>query len=338
MAAPAAKVVVIGGGTGSPASIRAALYCGYQTTSVVAMADDGGSSGLLRSHTGKLPPGDIRKCLVAMAANQDDPWVQAFRQRYQYLNNHTLGNLVLTALEDATGSLPQAIALCEQLLQARGQVLPSTLDAVDMTGTTRDGTVIVGQSSLCASPTALATASLVGSPRPHPPVLDAIAEADLIVIGPGSLFTSLIAVLLVPGIIAAIKESPARLAYVTPITDHQGETWGLSAAELVETLLAHGLGERLELVIANAAPNTNTKAAGAITAVFNAIGETEIPAASATTRYLSLTDKDVARIAELGPLLICRPLTEPSKPDRHSVTALGAVLREVVEQCLSPRR
>ncbi len=133
------KAVVIGGGTGAPVSIRTLLSLEADVSAVVAMADDGGSTGILREEAGVLPPGDIRKCLAAMAADASDPLTRAFKYRFSFARNHTLGNLMLSALEDATGSFPEAIAICERLLSARGHVYPSTLDKVRLVAETCDG-------------------------------------------------------------------------------------------------------------------------------------------------------------------------------------------------------
>ena len=109
------KAVVIGGGTGAPVSIRTLLSMGVETSAVVAMADDGGSTGILRERAGVTPPGDIRKCICAMAADPEDPLTRAFKYRFPFADNHTLGNLMLSALEDATGEFPQAVQICERL-------------------------------------------------------------------------------------------------------------------------------------------------------------------------------------------------------------------------------
>ena len=149
------KAVVIGGGTGAPVSIRTLLSLEAEVSAVVAMADDGGSTGILREEAGVLPPGDIRKCLAAMAADASDPLTRAFKYRFSFARNHTLGNLMLSALEDATGSFPEAIAICERLLGARGHVYPSTLDKVQLSAETCDGVVLEGQAKACKSTTAL---------------------------------------------------------------------------------------------------------------------------------------------------------------------------------------
>ena len=121
------RAVVIGGGTGAPVSIRTLLSMGLETSAVVAMADDGGSTGVLREEANVTPPGDVRKCLAAMAADPNDPLVRAFKYRFPFAGNHTLGNLMLSALEDAAGSFPEAIAICEKLLDAQGRVYLSLI-------------------------------------------------------------------------------------------------------------------------------------------------------------------------------------------------------------------
>ena len=128
--ARALKAVVVGGGTGAPVSIRTLLSLGVQTSAVVAMADDGGSTGVLREEADVTPPCDIRKCLVAFAKDPADPLVRALKYRFAVARDHALGNLLLAALEDATGSFPEAIAICEKLVDAQGHVYPSTLDHV----------------------------------------------------------------------------------------------------------------------------------------------------------------------------------------------------------------
>ncbi len=154
--ARALKAVVIGGGTGAPVSIRTLLSLGVQTSAVVAMADDGGSTGVLREEADVTPPGDIRKCLVAFAKDPADPLVRALKYRFAVARDHALGNLLLAALEDATGSFPEAIAICEKLVDAQGHVYPSTLDHVVLSAQTQDGRILDGQAVACHSKTALA--------------------------------------------------------------------------------------------------------------------------------------------------------------------------------------
>ena len=186
------KAVVIGGGTGAPVSIRTLLALGVQTSAVVAMADDGGSTGILREEAHVTPPGDIRKCLAAFAADPDDPLTKAFKYRFDFARNHTLGNLMLSALENATGSFPEAIKICGQLLGARGHVYPSTLNNVTLCARTQDGRILRGQAKACKSSTALEQVWLESPEEslPYMEAIRAIRQADIVVLGPGSLFTN----------------------------------------------------------------------------------------------------------------------------------------------------
>jgi uncharacterized cofD-like protein len=334
------KAVVIGGGTGAPVSIRALLSLGVQTSAVVAMADDGGSTGMLREHTGMVPPGDIRKCLVAMAEDSAGVWTRAFKQRFSYVNDHTLGNLMLTALYEASGSFPEAIALCGQLLGARGKVYPSTLESVKLTGRTRDGKHLSGQANICASPTALASVSLEPScPRAFEPALAALREADLIVLGPGSLFTSIIPNLLVPGVLDAIRESAGITVFLCSLADMQGETWGLNAAELVEALLDHGMRGMLDVVVVHQA--SERRSPGWATARFAAVTADMLdvtPAPLGSVRRVLFTPTLAQRIEGQGPLLVIRNLVDPIRPTWHDVVILSEVLEGILEACPSQRK
>lgn len=338
------KAVVIGGGTGAPVSIKTLLSMGIETAAVVAMADDGGSSGLLREHTGAVPPGDIRKCLAAMAAHPDDPFVRAFKYRFDYLNNHTLGNLILTALADTTSSFPEAIRICEGLLQAKGHVYPSTLENVVLVGRTRDGRSIRGQANIGKSDTALETVHLTPSaPAPYPPALDAIREADLIVLGPGSLFTSIIPNLLVPGIVDAIRESNARTVFLCSLADMQGETWGLDSAEHVTALLEHGMRGLLDVVVIHHYHSGHTE--GNVTAAFAAVTGGATPTdrdkrtrAPGSIRHVAIDKVIAARIESQGPAILARDLVDPLRPTWHDPQALHDVFEGVLSSCPSPQR
>ena len=343
------RAVVIGGGTGAPVSIRTLLSMGVRTSAVVAMADDGGSTGILREEADVTPPGDIRKCIAAMAADPEDPLTRAFKYRFSFARNHTLGNLMLSALEDACGSFPQAIEICERLLRARGHVYPSTLERVYLEAVTRDGRTIEGQAVACHSRTALERVSLRsdGPIRPYEPALAAIREADLVVLGPGSLFTSIIPTLLVPGVAEAIRESKAATLFVCSLADMQGETWGLTAKEHVEALLAHGMEGALDYVLVHSPEplRPDNMASG----VFNAatgndadrspIGQMGDLELSGRIRPVRITYQDVRAIQESGgPLMVVRNLVDPMHPTWHSPTALREAFAGVIRLCRSRQR
>ena len=246
----------MGGGTGAPVSIRALLSLGFDTSCVVAMADDGGSTGILRNLPGVSAPGDVRKCIVAFA-DDANPTVakreRLFRMRLNAPGRHVVGNLILAGYERKTGSFAQAIEACERLLQARGRVIPSTYDPVTLSGIDVQGWQVAGQWDICHSSDPMAHVFLRGTenPAPNPEALDAIKKADLIVLGPGSMFTSIVPNLLVPGIADAIRASRATVAFVCPLADAQGETRGMNVADYVAAMERHGLSGRLDAVIVN---------------------------------------------------------------------------------------
>ncbi|MEG0476445.1 MAG: YvcK family protein [Raoultibacter sp.] len=344
------RAVVIGGGTGAPVSIRTLLSMGIETSAVVAMADDGGSTGILREEANVTPPGDIRKCLAAFAADPNDPLTRAFKYRFEFANNHTLGNLMLSALEDATGSFPEAIDICEKLLGACGHVYPSTLDKVTLCARTRDGAVLQGQARACHSQTALDRVWLEqpGTCSAYEPAAAAIRAADIIVLGPGSLFTSIIPNLLVPGIIDAIAASAGKAVFVCSLADMQGETWGLSASEHVDALMDHGMDGLVDYVLVHTPHPLRPE--GGVAESFNAAcgegaaaGASTLDAASKETlagriRPVALNYTAAHYIQSLGPVVIARDLVDPQRPTWHDPQALRDAFAGVIKLCRSRQR
>ena len=345
----ALRAVVIGGGTGAPVSIRTLLSLGVTTSAVVAMADDGGSTGVLREEADATPPGDIRKCLVAFAKDPADPLVRALKYRFAVARDHALGNLLLTALEDACGSFPEAIAVCERLVDAQGHVYPSTLDHVVLSARTCDGRVLDGQAVACHSRTALESVWLAGedgrAPRPFEPALQAIREADLIVLGPGSLFTSIIPNLLIPGVVDAIRESRGRVLFVCALADVQGETWGLTAREHFEALAAHGMEGLVDYMLVHS--KVPLRAESPATGSFAAISGADLEHASTSdlndtqlirgVRPISISYADMLAIQARGPIVISRNLADPERPTWHSPFALRDAFQNVIRLSRSRR-
>ena len=321
------RAVVVGGGTGAPVSIRTLVNLGIDTSAVVAMADDGGSTGILRAEAGVTPPGDVRKCLSAFAADADDPLAKAFRSRFSFADNHTLGNLMLSALEDTTGSFPEAIRICEGLLHAQGHVLPSTLTPIRLAAFTRDGRRIDGQAVASHSRSALECVALEadGDIIAYPPAIEALRAADVVVLGPGSLFTSIIPNLLVPGIADAIRVSQAIVVFACSLVDLQGETRGMSALEHYEALCAHGMDGRVDCMLVHGPSAPSSSAAGA-------------SGAGAPLRLVRADDDELRRIEARGTRVIVRDFADPGHPTWHEPRALHEAFREVVDGCRSRRR
>ena len=233
------RVVGIGGGHGLAATLRAAKLYADDIAAVVTVADDGGSSGRLTRELGIPPPGDIRNCLAALA--EDSDLAQLYQHRFTegVLTGHTLGNLVIAALTETTGDFGVAVARAGRLLGAVGNVYPATTQLVEL-GAHVEGGEIEGQVAVAQTRAPIHSVFLTpADPAAYAPAVEAIGAADQIVLGPGSLFTSLIATLLVPGIAAAVRESDATKVFVCNSRMQKGETEDLDATQHLKALLAH---------------------------------------------------------------------------------------------------
>jgi uncharacterized cofD-like protein len=210
-------------------------------TAIVSVADDGGSSGRLREALGIAAPGDLRRCLVALASDEDSLWARAFEHRFEAgeLEGHALGNLVIAGLAEASGDFLAGLEEAAQLLGTVGHVLPATTTPVVLKAEAAGGSV-EGQVRVAATDR-LSTVSLV-PPDAAPPAeaLAAIAKADQVVVGPGSLFTSVLAVLAVPAISAALRATDAQKIYVCNLRPQPPETAAFDGAAHVRALLEHG--------------------------------------------------------------------------------------------------
>jgi uncharacterized cofD-like protein len=223
-------------------------------TAVVTVTDEGGSSGRLRRELQILPPGDIRNCLVALAEDEK-LMTQLFNYRFASghgLKGHSLGNLFLAALSHSTGDFAKAVRLSSEVLAIRGEIFPSTLSDVRLKARLRGGRVVYGESRITRTRLPIRQLQIVPSRcRPLPETLEAIATADLITLGPGSLYTSLVPNLLVHGIPEAIRRSKARKVFVCNLMTQPGETRGYTAADHVRALDVHGGSRLFDAVILN---------------------------------------------------------------------------------------
>jgi uncharacterized cofD-like protein len=249
MMQPGPRVVAVGGGHGLAATLGAARRFAGELTAVVSVADDGGSSGRLREQLGIVPPGDLRKCLVALA----DPGSvlgRAFEHRFEGedIGGHALGNLVIAGLVSATGDLQAALDEAGRLLGTTGRVVPATTEAVVLKAEAAAGE-IKGQSAVQHTAHIRRVSLVPADPPAAPAALSALARADLVVIGPGSLFTSVLAGLAVPALAEAVRSAPGRRVYVANLRPQPAETAGYDVAAHVDALAAHGID--VDVVVAD---------------------------------------------------------------------------------------
>jgi uncharacterized cofD-like protein len=247
------NIVVLGGGTGLATLLRGLKHYTSNLTAVVTVFDDGGSSGRLRRELGILPPGDIRHCLVALA-EAEPLMTRLFEYRFKggALDGHAFGNLFIASLTGVTGDLELAVKETSKVLNIRGRVLPATAQDVVLAAEFEDGRVVEGESHITAAHGRIRRVFLrAGDVYPLPEVLEALAEADLILIGPGSLYTSIIPNLLVNGLADAIRETQVPCVYICNVMTQPGETDGYSAADHVRAILAHAGAALFSHVLVN---------------------------------------------------------------------------------------
>ncbi len=253
------KIVAVGGGTGLSTMLRGLKKYTRNLTAVVTVADDGGGSGMLRRDIGMPPPGDIRHCMESLA--NTEPIMErllTYRFTEGSLAGQSFGNLILAALNGVTGSFEEAVRQMSHVLAITGQVIPVTSADVQLEAVFENGTRVVGESKIFnfkkEQDCRISHVALIPErPAPLPAALEAIAQADLILLGPGSLYTSVIPNLLVDGVAQAIAQADAPKIYVCNIMTQEGETEGYTAADHLEALLAHGAPGLLDLCLANSA-------------------------------------------------------------------------------------
>ncbi|MEW6517008.1 MAG: gluconeogenesis factor YvcK family protein [candidate division FCPU426 bacterium] len=313
------RLVAIGGGTGLPALLSGLKEYTANISAIVAMSDDGGSSGRLRREYRTLPPGDLRNCLVALA--ETSPLLsQLFQHRFRGegggIEGHSFGNLFITALGEITGDFASGVKAASQVLAVSGQVLPVTVDPVSLEAELADGTVIKGESQIGRSGGPVQRLRLVPPDvRPTPETRQAIAEAEAIIIGPGSLYTSILPNLLVPGIAEDIAASNAVKIYVCNVMTQPGETDRLTLLDHVRILREHTRPDLIQYVLAN----------------------TEMPGQDVLTRYAQMKAEpvlpraeDAAQLENWGMTLIRARMAGGEDFFRHRPGQLARVIMKLI--------
>lgn len=251
------KIVTIGGGTGHYALLSGLRSLDAEVTAIVTMMDSGGSSGRLRDEYGILPPGDFTRCLVALS-NHPEAMKELFSHRFESgsLKGHTVRNLLFTALSELSGSPAETVEKLHEIFAVKARVLPVTLDRVDLVVHLENDAVFRGEASLDGLsdllPAPVLSVYLEPVARAYPTALEAIAEADLIVVGPGDLYTSIVPNLLVEGVREAIAQSGAPVAYVCNLMTKPNETPGYAVEDFVGTIAMYLGRAHLDVVLFNA--------------------------------------------------------------------------------------
>ncbi|MBV8727839.1 MAG: YvcK family protein [Candidatus Eremiobacteraeota bacterium] len=315
------KIVAIGGGTGLSTLLRGLKRYTPNLTAVVTVSDDGGSSGRLQKELGVLPPGDIRNCLVALA--DDEALVtDLFRYRFREgdgLTGHSFGNLFLAAMTGITGNFDQAIRESSQVLNIKGRVLPSTLGTVRLCATLVDGTTVEGESNISASHARIDRVYF----EPHhaaplPEVIAAIREADAIILGPGSLYTSILPNFLVDRVAQEVERSTAIKMYVCNVMTQPGETDSLTASEHAAALLRNAGARVIDYVI------VNEEAPSKLLEAYAEEGQVPVEA-------------DTDRITEMGLTPVQASVISETVNVRHDPAKLASVVLNLIGRAVAQR-
>lgn len=251
MEMPVKKIVALGGGTGLPNVLKALSKLPFNSKAIVNVVDDGGSSGRLRQCLGVLPPGDARNCLVATATNKQ--LTEVFNYRFDTeceLDQHSLGNLIIAGLSKMKNSFKTALDISAKNLGSQIEVVPATNEAITLSATTEDGAIIYGQKNIALRENISKVMLNPASPKADDSSLEAIDSADVLIIGPGSLFSSIIPSLLIPQIKEAISMSNAKKLFISNIVNFRKETLGMSLDEHIFALRDNCPYLKLDLIIA----------------------------------------------------------------------------------------
>ncbi|HEX6507872.1 MAG TPA: gluconeogenesis factor YvcK family protein [Chloroflexota bacterium] len=320
-------IVMLGGGTGLFTALSGLRRHDVDLTAVVTMADSGGSSGRLRDEFGTLPAGDVRRCLVALAA--DDTVGLLLRQLFEYrfergegLAGHSFGNLLLTALDDLTGSMDHAIAEAAHLLRVKGEVLPVTLERTHLHAALTDGTILEREGAIDQRRDTVPIDHVYLDPpaQATDAARTAILSADMVVIGPGDLYTSLLPALLVEGVREALAESPATTVYVCNVMTKHGETDSYAASDFLRVITQY-LGENV--------------LDAALLSYYESIPRDVL--ARYQEQHSGPVSIDQERCYEYAPRLVVRPLAAAGTLVRHDPERLASALLTILAESKSGR-
>jgi len=320
------RVVAIGGGSGLSALLEGLKNFARQgdpaaaavdITAIVTVTDDGGSSGRLRRELDVLPPGDIRNCMVALS---EDSALLARLFQYRFsagrgLKGHSFGNLFLTALTQIMGDFPEAVRVSSEVLKIAGRIYPSTAANVALEATLADGTRVVGETRISRSRQRIRRVRLIPrKARPVEATLAAIADADVITLGPGSLYTSVVPNLLVEGVGAAIERSQAARAYFVNLMSQPGETTGLLASDHIRAIHLHAGRKILDYAVVNTRPITS--------AVKKRYAREEAKP----------VENDIDAILKMGVKVLAGSLAQHGDKARHEPLAAAAVVMKLAQE------
>ena len=314
------RIVALGGGTGLSTLLRGLKQHSSNITAVVTVTDDGGSSGVLVKDKGMIPPGDIRNCLVALS-DAEKAMTDLFQHRFKddsgSLSGHSIGNLFIAGLVDqAKGNFEKAVQIASDILAIRGRVLPATLEHVRLRAELEDGTEVCGETSIVRAGRRIAKLHLdPESPEAHHAAIEAIRSADLVCIGPGSVYTSVIPNLLVPGIADALLECHCPRVYICNVMTQPGESDDFSASEHVRTIMQQLDGRKVfDQVLVN----------------------TGVPSSSAIDKYQStgahLVEADVDRLRTMGFRVLPGNYVSETDVVRHDPMKVASRLLQLVER------
>ncbi|NLI79446.1 MAG: uridine diphosphate-N-acetylglucosamine-binding protein YvcK [Candidatus Riflebacteria bacterium] len=314
-------LVALGGGTGLGTLLKGLKELPIDLTAIVTVTDDGGSSGRLRKELQILPPGDIRNCLVSLSPSES-----LLSRLFQYrfgeggeVAGHSFGNLFIAAMTGVLGDFGTAVREASSILAIRGQVIPVTCDNVELQASFADGSVVTGETAISAAGKRITGVALV-PPRalPNAEALQAIDQARVVVLGPGSLFTSVIPNLLIPEIAERINRSQARVVYICNVMTQPGETDGFTAADHVAALLQKTSLRRIDVAIVNA-----RRVARQLMGKYEAMGQFWVP-------------PTVTRIEEMGIRVVAGDFLSETDLVRHDPRALGNAILHLLQEAPTP--